>query len=153
VSAATAAAPKEPPLVVPRRVVAEVVEPGLADGHRARVIQKLRQAVDVADGDGACLVRVEPEHGVDALVAIGEVERRPAAGDRGADGEDASDARLECAGHRRIRIVECVEVRVGVDHAAGAGASTRGKSGAAGSIPSTASATPGATRSSDRSSG
>ena len=43
---------------------------------------------------------------------------------------------------RRIRIVERVEVRVGVDHAAGAGASTRGKSGAAGSIPSAASATP-----------
>ncbi len=47
---------------------------------------------------GACLVRVEPEDGVDALVAIGEVERGPAAVDRRADGEDAADARLERAG-------------------------------------------------------
>ena len=50
-------------------------------------------------------------------------------------------------------LVAPVEVRVRVDHAAGEGSSTRGKSGAAGSMPSTASVRPYATRSKVRSPG
>ncbi len=46
-----------------------------------------------------------------------------------------------------------LEVRVRVDHAAAAGASTRGKSGGAASIPSAGSAACGRTRSSERSAG
>ena len=64
--------------------------------------------------------------------------------DPGADGQDTRDA--DVSGTRRAelgRVVAGVEVRVGVDHAVrGVGASTRGNSGAAGSMPDTASVRP-----------
>src|SRR5205085_8336892 len=97
--------------------------------------------------------RIDAERRVDAVVRLGDRER-PAAGlDAGADRDDAGDAgragaRHELGGGR----VAAVEMRVGVDHAAAVGVSTRGKSGGAGSIPSASAAVPRRTRSSARSS-
>ena len=82
------------------------------------------------------LVRVDPERGVDPLSGYGERQGSPARLDSRPDRDDAlvtPASRARASAPRGI--LERVEVRVRVDHAAGAGASIRGKSGAAASIP------------------
>ena len=88
------------------------------------------------------------------LVVIGEMQRRATRVDPGPDRDDAIDARRPRTRDQRLRVVAAgVEVRVRVDHATGASASMRGKSGGAGTMPRAASAAPGRTRSHARSSG
>src|SRR5581483_1626541 len=135
-------------LPVARGAVAVEVEAGLADGDRERIGEQLCELVDpVALGVG--LVRMDPENREDALVAAGEVEGDPAALDRRPDGQDSRHAGLGRSPNRGLRILERIEMRVRVDHAAADDASTRGKSGEAGSIPSAASAVRRRTRSSE----
>src|SRR5205814_3082182 len=71
----------------------------------------------------------------------------------GADRDDSFDPARTRAFERALWIVERVEVRVRVDHAAAVGASTRGKSGAAGWMPSAWRVRPGAAFSQETSSG
>jgi len=107
---------EQPLLRVVRGVVAEVVEAGLADRNRARVLQELAQLVEVGRRTG--LVRMDPEGRVDALVRLGELERPATAGDGGGDVDDARDAGASGALEYLGGVV--AEVRVGVDHAASA---------------------------------
>ena len=53
---------------VVRRVIAEVVEAGLADRDRARVARGAAQLVDAAGLRAAGLVRMDAEHGEDVVV-------------------------------------------------------------------------------------
>src|SRR5438128_12137879 len=96
------------------------------------------------------LVRVDAENREDAVVSLDKRKGAAAVVDIGANGEDSGDARLHGAFDGIVGVVECGEVRVGVDHAAGAGSSIRGKSGFAATIPSTSSAPPFRTRSQAR---
>ena len=67
---------EEAALGVVRRVVAEVVEAGLADGDGARVARAARAARRAGRASGSSgLVRVDAERGVDAVVLLGELER------------------------------------------------------------------------------
>lgn len=127
-------------LRVARRVVAEVVEAGLPHADRTRMGEERAHLAHVVVVDRAGLVRMDAEDRRDPGVPLGKLERATAAGDGRADGEDAADARVVCARDCRVGVVERVEVRVGVDHAAAAGVSTRGKSGGAGAMPSAGSA-------------
>src|ERR687888_434746 len=87
----------------------------------------------------ACLVRMDPQSCEHARVAPGDVECGAARLDPRPNRDHTFDARL--AGPRQQllrRRLAPVEVRVGVDHATAVSSSTRGKSGSAGTIPSTA---------------
>ena len=85
----------------------------------------------------AGLVGMDAERGEDSLLRSASSSVAPAGLEPGADRRSrattpAARARASAA----PRVVERVEVRVRVDHAAAAADSTRGKSGCAGSIPS-----------------
>ena len=136
-AASSSCALEELALAVVRRVVAVEVEPGLADGDRALVGEQLTQLVEPGRVGLGRLVRVDAERGEDAVVpsAIASVSRQRV--DTRADRDDPVDAGLACARDQLVRRLRArVEVRVGVDHAAAVGWSTRGKSGAAAAIPS-----------------
>ena len=79
---------EEVALRVARRVVAEPVEPRLADGDRLRVGEQRAHLGDVGVGRVARLVRVDAEDREDAVVRVGELERAAAAGGSRPDGED-----------------------------------------------------------------
>ena len=124
---------EELPLRVVRRVVAVVVQPGLADGDRIEI----SEPAELRRVGLAGLVGMDPENREHSLVQRAEVHHLPPRFRPGADLEDAVDSSLAGSGdqlHRRFRAR--VQVRVRVDHAAAAGASTRGKSGCAGSTSS-----------------
>jgi hypothetical protein len=68
----------------------------------------------------------------DARLVLRDRQRRARRGEPRPDRHDPLDSRRARSLDRALRIVERVEMRVRVDHAAAVGASTRGKSGAAG---------------------
>ena len=111
---------EEPPLVVGRRVVAEPVEPGLADGDRLRMREQLAQRCEVVLGRRARVVRVDAEDREDPVVPLGERESPAAVVGVRADGEDPRDAGLGCTPDRLVGVVERGEVRVRVDHGSSA---------------------------------
>ena len=124
-------------LAVVRRVVAVEVEAGLADRDRALVGEQLAQLVEPRRVGLGGLVRMDPERCEDAVVPLGDRERLAAGVEARADRDDPVDAGLARARDELVRRLRArVEVRVGVDHAAAVGWSTRGKSGAAAAIPS-----------------
>lgn len=135
-------------LEIVRGVVAVEVEPRLADRDGSLVGEQLTKLVEAPGVGVSGLVRVDPERGEDALLSGGDGERLATGVEPGADRDDPAHAGRSRAGHDHLRRLGAgVEVRVRVDQAAAVGKSTRGKSGAAGSIPSVAGVTPAATRS------
>ena len=126
------------------RVVPVVVQPRLADCHRLGAFEENVKLVELGDGqpgppdaDGCPARRQRPS------LARGDGERRTARFDAGADGHDPLDAGRSASLDELVRgQVAGVEVRVGVDHSAVTGESTRGKRGGAGSIPPTGSVSP-----------
>ena len=115
-------------LALARRVVAEVVEPGLADGDGLRMREQLAERVEVGLLPG--LVRMDPERRRDAFLALRDREGRAARVEARADRDDARDARGPRPVERTGRVLERVEVRVRVDHSAPAAASIRASSSA-----------------------
>ena len=95
-----------------------VVEARLADGDRLRVREQLAQLVDAPGFVAPGLVRVDAERRVDAVVPLGQSQGRAARLDAGADRDDPRHAGRACARDRSRRVLERVEVRVRVDHAA-----------------------------------
>src|SRR5262245_33104727 len=85
---------------------------------------------------------VDAERGEHALVLLGELESGSARVETRSDRDNARDAGGTRTLEQRHRVIARVEVRVGVDHAAAVGASMRGNSGCAGSIPCTSPVTP-----------
>jgi hypothetical protein len=109
-----------------RRVVPEEVEACLADGDGLGMGQELGELVDSCGLVAACLVRMNPERGEDALLAFRDLERRRAGVDPGADSDNAVHAGVAGAGYQDVwRLLAHVEVRVRVDHAALAAACIR----------------------------
>src|SRR5204862_737016 len=126
-----------------RRVVAEVVEAGLADRDRTVVAEQAPQLAEICGR--ARFVWMDAEAGIDPFVSGRQRERFGRLGHGGGDDDHSVDTRAaRTIEHRRG--LGGIEVRVGVDHA-GAGASMRGKSGAAPLMPEAASRPPAATRS------
>ena len=108
--------------------VAVVVEPALPHGHCRRVAQQRIEpgAHVVVPELGA--VRMQPDRGEDAGVSARQADRLLGELRRVADADDALDAgRGGLLDRGTGAAVQALQVRVGVDHAAGA--STRGKSG------------------------
>ena len=101
---------EDAPLVLVRCVIAKEVEPDLTDGD------------DVAPDDGACvlavgrLVRVNAGRDPDAAFGGGDRTCRTRRRGPGPDRDDPVDAHSPRPVERGRRIVERVEVRVGVDH-------------------------------------
>ena len=119
---------EERALAIVRGVVAKEVEAGLPDRDRARVREQLAQRVEVVVVRR--LVRVDAEDREHLRMSVCELERGARALDRRADREDPLHACLARSANELVRRVRArVEVRMGVDHAAVAGASRRGKSG------------------------
>ncbi len=143
--------PEERALAVVRGVVAKEVEAGLTDRDRAWVVEQIPERVEVVVLRR--FVRVDPENREHLRMSVCELERGPRALDRRADREDPPHARLARSANELVRRVRArVEVRMGVDHAAVAGASRRGKSGCAASMPPVGTVFPTATFSQARSS-
>ena len=67
---------EETKLRVVRRVVAVVVEPGLADRDRAVVDEQLTELVEPLRVRVSRVVRMDAEGGVDTVLGVGELERR-----------------------------------------------------------------------------
>ena len=145
---------EERALTVVRSVVPVEVEPGLADRDGALVAEQLAELVETPSVFVGGLVRVDPEGGENPLLPPGDGEGLAAGGEPGADRDDPLHPGRLRAGHEDFcRLGARIEVRMGVGQAAAAGRSTRGKSGAAGSIPSVWGVSPAATRSSWSSTG
>ncbi len=87
---------------------------------------------------------------VELVARFGSLERPPPAVDRRRDVDDAGHARAASSFEDLGSVV--AEMRMGVDHAASAAGSSRGKSGGAASIPSTGARRPYSTCSQRRSS-
>ena len=86
---------------------------------------------------------VDSEGRVDAVVLLGNRERRTARLDACPDCHDARHPCLARASDERFGLLCArVEVRMSVDHAAAVGVSMRGKSGAAAAIPWTSAVRP-----------
>ena len=105
-------------LCVSRREVVEVIEPGLPDRDRARMLDQSAELVEPRRLGSAGLVRVDPDGRVDALLRLGDRKRGPTGFDPRADRDDPRDA--DCSGsldEERRGLLTAVEVRVGVDHA------------------------------------
>jgi len=114
------------------------VEPGLADRDGRRMGEKLAELADPLGFGRRGLMRIDADRRRHALVRVGDRERGMTRLDSGPDRDDPCHARRARAQEQLLRVlVARVEVRVGVDHAAGAGSSMRGKSGSAGPRPST----------------
>ena len=128
-AASASCASKSSLLPVARRVVAVVVEAGLADGDRRSCREQLAQLVEAAGLVAAGLVRVDAERGEDAFLSLGDVERGAHESMPEPDRDDAVDAGLARAGDDvRGLLCERIEVRMRVDHAAAAAASMRASS-------------------------
>jgi hypothetical protein len=106
-----------PLLVGARRVVAVVVQPGLADRAAAGMRRELAQVL----GDGVVIpggeVGVAADGGEHLVVGVGGGERAAAGLGVHADGEDARDTLVaRRRDELRLRRRAAVEVGVGVDH-------------------------------------
>ena len=112
-------------LSLPRRVVAVVVKPGLADGDGLRVREQLAELVEVARLSR--LVRMHAETRVDAVLLLGARKRCAGRCDRGRNVDHARHADRPRSREHLGRVV--AQVRVRVDHAVVA--SSRGNSGGA----------------------
>ena len=126
---------EERPLCVAGSEIVEVVEPDFADRDGTRVLEQLDELPDPCSFPSSRLVRIDPKGRRDSLLRLGDRERRPTGHDPGADCDNPRDA--DGAGpldEKGGGLLAPVEMGVGVDHA-GSG-SSRGKSGAAASIPS-----------------
>ena len=144
--------PEERALAIVRGVVAKEIEAGLPDRDGTRVREQLAERVEVVVFRR--LVRVDTEDREHLRMLVRELERGAGALDRRADGEDPPHACLARSANELVGGVRArVEVRMGVDHAAVAGASRRGKSGCAASMPPVGTVFPTATFSQARSSG
>ena len=84
-----------------RRVVPEVVEPGLPHGDRLRVLEQPGELLDLGRASRPRLVRMEPERDEYALLPIGELERRAARVERRPDRDDPPHARFTCPASAR----------------------------------------------------
>ena len=125
---------EEPQLLFGRCTIVVVVEAGLAHGDDPGVTEQLAELVDPVRLLPTRLVRIDSEHRPHAVLGC-KRERRPRRLDPGSDRDHARDAGFAGAGEQLAGgLVAAVEMRVGVDHAV-AGASIRGKSGCAASIP------------------
>ena len=134
---------EERPLLTKRLGSVVAVEPRLADGDRARMLEELAQLLDARRVRRRRLMGIDPERSEDACVRLRNRERAAARLDARADRDHARHAdRFRALEQLAGVCVAPVEMRVGVDHAAGAGSSTRGKSGGAASSPWTASVRP-----------
>src|SRR5262249_28225341 len=100
-------------LDVPRRLLAVEVESGLADRDDGRLpstrAEERPDLLPVPFRERRGVVRVQPEAGMDALVPGGDLERRAAASEVGADRDDGRDAAPARAGDD----VVAVRVEVG----------------------------------------
>ena len=112
---------EETKLRVVRRVVAVVVEPGLADGDRALVRRAASRSSSSRSRVGSSRVmRMDAEGGENTVSRIGELERRAAGVDRRPDGDHALDARgAGSFENRRGGIGAGVQMRMGVNHRRG----------------------------------
>ena len=97
-----------------------MVETGLADRHGPWVREELPQLADLVLPGLAGFVRMKPERGENAFVSLGELERATAGRNRRPDRDDPGHAGFPCPNERPVRVVERVQVRVRVDHAAAA---------------------------------
>ena len=98
-----------------RRMVAVIVEPDLADGDDLRMSGEALEDVEIELARR--FMRMKAHHGVHAVVLLGDLERaRPRLRVR-PDREDPRHTGSRRARDHAARIIECVEVRVGVDHA------------------------------------
>src|SRR4029079_7332075 len=102
-------------LRIVRRVVAVVVEPGLADRDDLRMLEQALEPREIELR--RCLVRMQAGDAVDTLVLLDDGERRGPRVRVGGDRDDSGDAGIACPLDRGGRVVDRVEVRVGVDHA------------------------------------
>ena len=154
-AASSSCALEELALAVARRVVAVVVEPGLPDRDGALGCgEQLAQLVDGGRVGSPAWCGWIPSAAKTPVVSLGDGERLAAGVEPGADRDDPLDPGLARARHEHVcRLRARVEVRVRVDHAAAVGWSTRGKSGAAGAMPSVGGVSPYATRPSASSTG
>ena len=109
---------KSSTLVGRRCVSAEAVETRLPHRHGAGMAEQLPHLVEPAGLGAARLVRVDPERGHDALLPLGDGERAPTGVHAGADRDHPRDAGLARPRDRTRRIVERIEMRVRVGHAA-----------------------------------
>ena len=106
-------------LPVVGRVVAVEVEPGLADGDRARVREALAELVEPLGVVAARSVWMDAEDRPDPVVPVGELQRGRRRVDGRRDGKDPFDTGLARARNQDVRrVLARVEVRVRVDHAA-----------------------------------
>ena len=113
--------------------------------------EQLAQLVDPPRLGRRSLVRVDPERRDDTRRGRRRSRARAAGLDPRPDRHDPRHPGCPGAVEQLVRFgVARVEVRVRVDHVAGAGSSMRGKSGAAGSRPSTARVRPYATSAQSR---
>ena len=83
---------EEAALLLRCREATDRVEAGLAHRDRLRMSQELAELGEALGLGLRGLVRVDPEGGMHALVALGDRERRPARLDAGADRDDSGDA-------------------------------------------------------------
>ena len=122
---------EEPALLVLRLAAVVVVEARLADRDRLRTVEQLAQLADAVRLLAGRLVRVDPERREDAVVLLGDRERSAAGLDSRPDRDHARHPHLVCPRDRCARLLERVEVRVGVDHAAVTRGSERRSAGRA----------------------
>ena len=121
---------EEAPLLLGSRETPDGVEASLAHCDRLRMGQELTELGEALGLGLPCLMRVDPERGMHALMTLGDRERRPTRLDTGADRDNSGDAGCLCAlDQGRSRLVARVEMRVRVGHAAVA-ASIRASSSA-----------------------
>ena len=106
----------------------EVVESGLPHRDDVRVADELVELVDPRRFAASRVMGIDADGREDALLPLGDRERRTTRLDARADRDHAGDAgRARALNEHRGRLVASVEVRVGVDHAAVRPPSRRGE--------------------------
>ena len=108
---------EERPLRFAGGKIMEVVEPGFADGHDARVLEQVDEFADPCSVLPPGVVRVDPEGRRHALHFLGNPKRSTTGGDPRADRDDPRNA--YGAGpldQKSGGLVAPVQMGVGVDH-------------------------------------
>ena len=106
-------------LVVARRVVAVVVQAGLADRHALGMGGQRFQLGQVGVVEPGGRVRVAPDRGVDLRKVLGRRQRGPAGRAVRAHRDDPAHPGRQRRGHQlRVRGLAQLQVRVAVDHSA-----------------------------------